>query len=232
MNVEELRRHYNSWHGARTAADPTTDQYERRFLSWALELLSPREGEVVLDVACGQGTFLRLARSRGLRVLGVDLSEVALGHTRRALGSTATLGDGQALPLRDASCDHVTCLGSLEHFPSPAAGAREIARVLKRSGTALIFVPNLMFLGHVYFGVRHGIQPSEGGQQFSETFMTSRGWHELLEGAGLRVRATHPWNEIWASEKVSPLIMRTWNAVSQFVPLNGAYAFGFVCGRI
>ncbi len=74
------------------------------------------------------------------------------------------LGRRKSLPFDDESFDLVTCLGSLEHFPDPAASAKEMKRVLKPGGEALIFVPNLFFLGHIWFGLRHGTQPTEGGQ--------------------------------------------------------------------
>jgi hypothetical protein len=63
------------------------------------------------------------------------------------------------------------------------------------------------FLGHVWFGLRHGTEPSEGGQDFSETFHTSEGWRSLLEGAGLVVERLKPWNR------------------------HGAYAFAYVCRK-
>jgi hypothetical protein len=94
-----------------------------------------------------------------------------------------------------------------------------------------VFVPNLFFLGHVWFGLRHGAQPSEGGQDFSESFRTSQGWRALLEGSGLRVESWHPWNRIHATEKVGRTTIRVWNALSRFVPRHGAYAFAYVCQK-
>jgi hypothetical protein len=92
-------------------------------------------------------------------------------------------------------------------------------------------VPNLFFLGHVWFGLRRGTEPSEGGQAFSETFHSFEGWRSLLESAGLVVERSHTWNTIHASEKVSRATMRVWNAVARFVPRNGAYAFAYVCRK-
>lgn len=102
-------------------------------------------------------------------------------------------------------------------------------RVLRPAGTAVIFVPNLFFLGHIYFGLRHGTQPSEGGQGFSEMFLTSQGWSNLLAEAGFEVRRFESWNYIFASDRVSPLTKRLWNRISWLVPRHGAYAFAFVC---
>ena len=161
---------------------------------------------------------------------GVDVSEVAVEVARKRVpGATVLLGDGQRLPFDDSSFDRVTCIGSLEHFPDPSAGAAEMARVLRPDGQAVVFVPNLFFLGHVWFGVRHGTQPSEGGQAFSEVFLSSEGWTNLLKEAGLEVQSFHAWNFIFASERVRPVVKRAWNALSRFVPRHAAYAFAFVC---
>ena len=71
-----------------------------------------------------------------------------------------------------------------------------------------MFVPNLFFLGHVWFGLRHGAQPSEGGQDFSETFRTSEGWRSLLEGSGridsVGSGAFGPLDVTWASRTEEP----------------------------
>jgi SAM-dependent methyltransferase len=233
MNTRELGVRYDTWHRDGPAAAGRThalDPRDLRFFAWATGLLRAVPGESLLDVACGQGAYLQFAARSGLVTTGVDLSRVALQVAReRAPTARVQLGDGERLPFRDAAFDHVTCLGSLEHFPSPQSGAREIARVLRPRGSALVFVPNLYFLGHVYFGWRHGTQPSEGHQQFSEQFMTTRGWQALLEGAGLRVESVHPWNYIYATRKVSQVTIALWNGISRFLPLHAAYAFGYVC---
>jgi SAM-dependent methyltransferase len=229
-STEQLARAYDAWHREHGGHDHGEEHV--RFYNWALDLISPPPGARLLDVACGDGSFLSVAVARGVEASGIDLSPVAVESARAAVpGADLRVGDAQDLPYADSSFDVVTCLGSLEHLPSPDRGAAEIARVLRPSGTALVLVPNLFFLGHVWFGLRHGTQPSEGGQEFSETFRTSRGWTALLEESGLAVGRCEVWNRIHASRKVSRRTMRAWNALSRFVPRNGAYAFAFVCRK-
>ncbi|MBF0268012.1 MAG: class I SAM-dependent methyltransferase [Alphaproteobacteria bacterium] len=48
------------------------------------------------------------------------------------------LADGQALPFPDASFDAVVCIAALHHMRHPLLALREMARVLKPSGKALI----------------------------------------------------------------------------------------------
>jgi SAM-dependent methyltransferase len=227
-----LQERYDRWHEERLRPGEASDldPREERFYSWLVGLLGGDRGATLLDVACGQGRFLEYASSRGLDVAGVDVSEVAVEVARARLpGATVLLGDGEKLPFGDSSFDRVTCIGSLEHFPDPSAGAAEMARVLRPNGQAVVFVPNLFFLGHIWFGLRRGTQPSEGGQAFSEVFLSSEGWARLLTEAGFEVRAFHAWNFIFASERVRPAVKRAWNLLSRFVPRHGAYAFAFVC---
>jgi ubiquinone/menaquinone biosynthesis C-methylase UbiE len=227
MMTDSLPAEYDRWHEAFAGQD---DPRALRFFDWILALLQVADGESLLDVACGQGAFIEHAARCGLRVSGVDLSEVAVAAARTRLPSAdVRVADAQRLPFGDSSMDRVTCLGSLEHFPDPHAGAREIARVLSDEGIAVIFLPNLFFLGHVYFGLRFGTQPSEGEQAFSERYLSTEGWAELLRQSGLAVQSRHPWNHIYATRKVRPVVVRLWNMLSPLVPDHGAYAHAYVC---
>ncbi len=227
----DLARAYDVWHGTHSAEE-RIDSQTLQFFDWILALLAPAPGTSLLDVACGSGTFLRVAAERGLALTGIDISPAAIAiAAERVPAADLRVGEAEHLPFPNSSFDVVTCLGSLEHFESPERGAAEIARVLRPSGRAVVFVPNLFFLGHVWLGLRHGTQPSEGGQEFSETFRSSKGWLSLLEGAGLSIERWEPWNKIHASVKVSRTTMRLWNAAARFVPRTGSYAFAFVCRK-
>ena len=229
--TDALAAAYDSWHREHSG-ESAVDAQTAAFYDWVLGLAQPRPGERLLDVACGAGGFMQRAADRGLEVVGLDVSPTAIELARARLPEAELhVGDAEQLRFPDSSFDVVTCLGSLEHFPSPERGAAELARVVRPSGRAIVFVPNLFFLGHVWFGLRHGAQPSEGGQDFSETFRTSQGWRSLLESSGLRVEGWHPWNRIHATEKVGRTTMRVWNAVSRLVPRHGAYAFAYVCRK-
>jgi len=229
----QLRDRYNEWHSsALSQAEARATSEERRFFAWILSLAAPAPHASLLDVACGAGHFVEYAAGRGLTASGIDLSDVAIEAARvRVPAAEFTAGDAEHLPFADESFDHVTCLGSLEHFPDPAAGAAEMRRVLAPGGRAVIFVPNLFFLGHVWFGLRHGTQPTEGEQGFSELYLSSEGWRDVLGRGGLEVVAVERWNRIHATARVSPAVVRMWNAASRLVPFNGSYGFGFVCAR-
>ena len=102
----------------------------------------------ILDVGCGTGKNLELLARFG-RAEGVDISTDALEFCK-ARGLTAvTQGEAERLPFDDGTFDLVTALDVVEHLDDDVAGLREIHRVLKPGGRALLFVPAFMFLwGH------------------------------------------------------------------------------------
>lgn len=101
-----------------------------------------REGQRVLDVACGTGVVARQAAgmlgSAG-SVVGIDLNakmlEVAAANSPEA---EATIewreGDAADLPSTDEQFDVALCQQGLQFIPNKAAALREMHRVLKPGG--------------------------------------------------------------------------------------------------
>jgi ubiquinone/menaquinone biosynthesis C-methylase UbiE len=229
-----LRERYSQWHRTFSASDGLPDPRDLRFFSWILDLMQVEEAEnkSLLDAACGKGLFLQSAQERGLKTFGVDIADAAIAEAKTTTAPALIVGDGQSLPFAEETFDYVTCLGSLEHFPDPEAGAREIRRVLKQGGTACIYVPNLYFIGHIYLGWRYGTQPSEGHQDFSELFFTREGWQTLIQRCGLEVQSCHKYNEVYASQKVGRVGKFVYNwFIKPWLPLNLSYSFAFICKR-
>ena len=100
-------------------------------------------GADVLEIGVGLGSdHLTLARA-GARMHALDLSAEHLRHTQRHLAlngmhTNARLGDAENNPWGDASFDFVYSFGVLHHTPDTVRAVREIHRVLRPGGTALI----------------------------------------------------------------------------------------------
>jgi trans-aconitate methyltransferase len=81
--------------------DPNTYAKNARFVSDlgspVLELLSPRPGERILDLGCGDGILTKKLADLGCEVIGVDSSEPQVEAARR-LGVEAHVINGEALP--------------------------------------------------------------------------------------------------------------------------------------
>ena len=87
------------------------------------------------------------------------------------------VADLQHTGLPDAQYDSVFCSQVLQHLPEPELAVREIARVLKPGGRAVISVPHLVWLHN---------EPHDYWR------FTPHGMRHLLEKAGLRVVSTEP----------------------------------------
>jgi SAM-dependent methyltransferase len=99
----------------------------------------------ILDVGCGTGANLELLGEFG-DAEGVDVSTDALAFCRERGLDQVRLGEAEKLPYQDASFDLVTGLDVVEHLDDDLAGLREMRRVLRPGGRALLFVPAFMFL--------------------------------------------------------------------------------------
>lgn len=113
----------------------------------AVERLRRVPHNAILDIATGTGdlAILMARRFDKAEVTGVDLSEgmlaIGRGKVRKAgLAGRVSLGVGDCmmLPFRDGTFDCVTCAYGVRNFADIARGYREMARVLRPGGTAVI----------------------------------------------------------------------------------------------
>ena len=136
-------RHYERWAGI--FARPLY----RRVAADVVDAGLPAGGKV-LDVGTGPGTLplLIAAQSPHLSVSGVDLSAEMIDRATAAAEIRATPGaspisfqiaDVADLPFDDRSVDLVVSTISMHHWADPAAGLREIVRVLRLGGRAWIY---------------------------------------------------------------------------------------------
>ena len=96
----------------------------------------------VVEVSCGRGggaSYLFSAyQPRSL--VGVDLARASIRAARRAYarpGLSFEIGDAQALPLADATCDIVLCVDSSSNYPSTERFLAEVDRILRPGGIFL-----------------------------------------------------------------------------------------------
>src|SRR5229473_6600934 len=99
----------------------------------------------ILDIGCGTGANLQMLADFGVAE-GVDVSNEALEFCRARGLATVRQGAAETLPYEDASFDLVTGLDVVEHLDDDIAGLKEMRRVLRPRGRALLFVPAFMFL--------------------------------------------------------------------------------------
>jgi SAM-dependent methyltransferase len=108
----------------------------------------------ILDIGCGTGLFLHLAKQAGMRVRGIEPGESAVAYARATYGLDVQCGALEDADLSDAAFDVVTMWNVLEHLPDPVAALRQVARVLTPGGLVLVGVPNIQSVEARVFGRR------------------------------------------------------------------------------
>jgi len=225
------------------------DYYQEKFSSdglsdalslyaWILKLLNPKPTETLLDVSCGEGWLNHFAERYTRLSCGVDWARAALDRASyNAPQSHFVLSDAERLPFPSNSFDFVVNLGSLEHYVDPVTGAREMARVLRKSGKACILVPNSYFILDIIFEVwLHGRGPTHN--QPLERFGTRCEWQNLLEASGFHVRQVLKYNARWplSGQDFRWYLRHRKRLLSlccaPFIPLNLSYSFVFLCSKV
>lgn len=100
-------------------------------------------GPKVADLGCGAGFLAHWLGEHGAQVIAVDHSERMLGQARRGKGRPSKAveyrqGDLEALPLADGEVDVVFSHLVWHHLADHVACAREILRVLRPGGVAVL----------------------------------------------------------------------------------------------
>ncbi|MEO1237744.1 MAG: class I SAM-dependent methyltransferase [Planctomycetota bacterium] len=186
-DLDEVREHHFedglSWNARFLAAAMPFEKYEERgalvwesyqkadyFRQRAHHLASAAkqccpDGGLLLDIGCGDGFFSHLFAQQGLEVLGLDPEPEGVEQSRRMTENQQypgprprfEVGRGDAIPREDASVAAVTLFDVIEHLQNPLVILREIARVLRPGGKALIVTPGWQF-GASSDAVYHGFE--------------------------------------------------------------------------
>ena len=175
----------------------------RLFEPWAKLLLDEaglQPGECILDIATGPGTVARLAAMRlGPKggVVATDIAQpmldIAKGKTEPPTSAPIEYLQSPAAPMAAATgaFDAVLCQQGLQFFPDRAAALREMRRVLKPSGRAVIAVWAELERNQIYAAFHaalHATAPSELAELITAPFSWPSGaaLRAAAEDAGFR----------------------------------------------
>jgi 2-polyprenyl-3-methyl-5-hydroxy-6-metoxy-1,4-benzoquinol methylase len=117
--------------------NPLVQLYE----SWLDAMERHRPPGRLLDVGCGTGLFLVVARRRGWRPIGVDQCEEAARHAVERFGCEVHVGSVESLVLGER-LDAVTMWDILEHARRPVELLRTVRSALSPGGIVALATPN------------------------------------------------------------------------------------------
>ena len=107
-------------------------------------------GNRLLDVGCGDGSLIEIARSRFDEVYGCDISELILRDAKtRGIIPTCLDLNARHLPFRDKSFNTLTCLEVIEHVLNPIQLLKDLNRVLHPNGQLVLSTPNIRYFKNV-----------------------------------------------------------------------------------
>ncbi|MGH0036842.1 MAG: methyltransferase domain-containing protein [Myxococcota bacterium] len=163
----------------------------------------------LFEVGCAGGWFLELARERGWKVRGVEITRVGADHARRVLGLDVERSTFPGDPLPGGPYDVVYMGHVLEHLRSPTRGVETAVAALRPGGLLVVEVPS--YVDSAWFrALRRGLpglralgldaggllralkfpRPGETMEPFHLYEFRRRTLTRLLEGHGLRVLRT------------------------------------------
>ncbi len=99
----------------------------------------------ILDMGCGEGHLVEKYRESGYDIIGLDLN-YSSEYVKK--------GDIRNTPFSDGDFDVILCLDVLEHlnFMDQVPAVKEMHRILKKDGIALLALPNLAhFISRISF---------------------------------------------------------------------------------
>lgn len=143
---DELAAWYDGWVGPRGS-----EHHRRLAIPATLELLTPRAGERILDIGCGQGVLAPHIAGSGARYTGVDVSSRLLALARRHHGKHGRFLRADAADLRrhrqlaKAEFEATVFLLSLQDMAPLAAVIASARSVLAPAGRLVILMTHPCF---------------------------------------------------------------------------------------
>lgn len=144
-DVDDWDRHWDDYSAA--AARNPAQEYRRRLAARLLEHGGPPVR--LLDIGCGQGDFLVLARERwpGARLAGLEVSESGVRQSREKVPQADVRlcdlldPDGEAPPELTGWATHALCSEVLEHVDDPVQLLRSARDYLAPGCRVVVTVP-------------------------------------------------------------------------------------------
>lgn len=221
-----------NWWLEELSGDPA---YEEEVSPLLLDLLAPKENELILDIGCGDGRMMGRLSAIGAKVVGCDFNGMLLSRAK-SLGPVVVAKLPRMSWARRGSFDKALVGLVLEHLPDEEAFFQQVAMVV-RPGGAMAMVINhpvwtapksspmedssgeTLWRPGVYFGRGYSDEPA--GQQTVRFYhrtmadllnaASGAGWDlERLEERGISAAQVERYPDYVGQEHIPRLLGAKW----------------------
>ncbi len=136
-SVPELKTYYEF-----TYEDAPSNPLVQLYESWLDRMEARQRPGRLLDVGCGTGLFLAVARRRGWEPYGIDDCAEATTHARDHFGLEVWDGEFSAVAASGKAFDAITMWDIIEHARQPVALLEDVRACLAPGGIVGLATPN------------------------------------------------------------------------------------------
>jgi ubiquinone/menaquinone biosynthesis C-methylase UbiE len=121
---------------------PTSNIYLKEIESHFKRLNYNSNNAKLLDVGCGIGYFLYLAKKNGYQVEGADISAWAGNYAKKHFDVNVITGNFLEIEFKENYYDVITIWQTIEHLPEPGLFLEKIYHMLKPGGFFCLATPD------------------------------------------------------------------------------------------
>lgn len=177
--VNQVKELFNSWAG--TERGEKMAKGHDVLVSHILDLWRGEEIGTLLDVGCGNGRALMMAKAAGAKhLIGVDMSDKMIATAQQNIPEAQLYNTPmQDLNmLEDNSSSHIISIEALYYLSNPIDGLKELRRVLKSDGKIAVAID--------YYKESKGTHSWSAALGFDLSLLSADEWVGLFQQAGFK----------------------------------------------
>jgi 2-polyprenyl-3-methyl-5-hydroxy-6-metoxy-1,4-benzoquinol methylase len=143
----------------KSAPPPHYKKFEKYFERWEFKKVLdfiPFKNAKILDIGCGEGYFLKLAKEKGFEAFGIDFNEKAIEIAKEKFGLKNVYPytiEEFIEKFPNEKFDIICFFQLLEHLDDPLKFMKNIKKILKENGYIAFSLPNPKRFS-LYFNLR------------------------------------------------------------------------------